>query len=285
MIKTQLDRWLRQHLVGIMAALVMFMGLAGGLWFGLHEWNELRNPDPKPIVIKKKPRPKTPEEKAHSARKTTRRLIKSDRSNVDCKVMKCFALTYDDGPSAHTNKLLDTLKNRRAVATFFVLGIEAIKRPDVLKRTVKENSEIGNHTWSHARLTAIDNASMTSQILQTDQVIQDATGTTPRLVRPPYGSQDSRVAGIAIRPLAIWNIDPEDWKYRDPGHIYQHVISHARPGGIAVLHDIFPASVHASARIVDELQRQGYVLVTMSEMFGINDKNLPSFSRQVLKNL
>lgn len=263
-------------------AVVLLAGLVGGLWFGLHKWEDLRRPNVQQATINKPPKPKTPEQIAEAAREQTRRQVKPDRSNIDCTQMKCIALTYDDGPSKHTERILDSLKRRQAAATFFVLGTQATKHPATLKRTVRERSEIGNHTWNHPDLAHLNNASVTAQILQTDQAVHNAAGVTPRLIRPPYGSYNARVTQIAVRPLAMWSIDTKDWLYRDPEKIYQHVINHAQPGGIVVLHDIHPASVQATPKIIDELQRQRYTLVTMSELFGITDQNLPAFSHKIL---
>lgn len=266
----------------VLVVAILFSGLVVGSWQGLHKWGELQRSKPTKTIVIKSPS-RTPAQKAEATRQRTRRSVKSDRSNIDCAVMKCIALTYDDGPSAHTNDLMDTLKAKKAKATFFVLGTEAAKHPDVLKRMVREGHEIGNHTWNHPRLTQISNPEVSVQILQADNLIKTITGRTPRLVRPPYGAYDASVTQLAIRPLAMWSIDPKDWRFRNPDMAYEHVVAHAHPGGVVVLHDIHAPSVQATPRVIDELQRQGYVLVTMSEMFGVTDKNLPAFSQKVLK--
>lgn len=221
---------------------------------------------------------------AEEARIRTRQLVKPDRSNVDCAIMKCIALTYDDGPEPHLSaKLVDILKEKQAVATFFVLGSRAKAETQTLRRAAKYKNEIANHTWSHSDLTRLNNEQIQHELDHTNITIREITGTQPRLMRPPMGKFDQRVVEVAHMPVALWNVDPRDWWSQDAFAVYAHTVGHAGPGRIVVLHDTHKTTVEASEWIVDELQRQGYVLVTISELFDISDEDMPNLSGQLLR--
>jgi peptidoglycan/xylan/chitin deacetylase (PgdA/CDA1 family) len=190
--------------------------------------------------------------------------------DVDCRSLKCVAITFDDGPGAETYRLLDMLAKEHAVATWFPVGEVLTGRPGMLRQIAKAGNEIGNHTWDHAQLTARSDASIDREVGRTARAIQDITGTRPRLVRPPYGSMSSRVAGELGRlgdPVILWDVDPLDWKYRDADHVYSSVMSQVRPGSIVLMHDIHPTTVAAVPRILRALAGRGYVFVTVSELF------------------
>jgi peptidoglycan/xylan/chitin deacetylase (PgdA/CDA1 family) len=219
---------------------------------------------------------------AETARNHTRQQVAANRSNINCAVMKCIALTFDDGPGAYTNQVLDTLIARNAVATFFVVGNKVASGTGVLQRAVSTHSEIANHSWSHPDFSRLSNDAIVSQVEQTNQAIFNATGSFPKLMRPPYAALDDRIRTQIGMPIALWSIDPMDWLYRDASTVYQKTIARASPGAVIILHDIHPTTVQAVPSIVDELQRQGYVLVTMSELVGINQNNLSNFVGRVI---
>lgn len=214
----------------------------------------------------------------------TRLLVKLDRSNVDCSVMKCLALTFDDGPHPRlTPELLDILKQRSAVATFFVLGLEIPGREKILKRASENHNEISNHTWSHKDLTKLTDKEIAIEVKSTGKAIIKATGVRPNLMRPPMGFYDRRIKKAVRMPLAFWSIDPRDWRDRNPELIRARVLTGAKPGRVVLLHDIYPTTIKAVPDTISELQRRGYVLVTMSELFGITKQNQADFNGRVLR--
>ncbi len=99
------------------------------------------------------------DEKMVGERKS-RKETQGERARVDCAVEKCVALTFDDGPSVHTKKLLDILKENSAVATFFVLGKSVKIQGETVAREVAEGHEIGNHTWDHKNLKKLSAAAV-----------------------------------------------------------------------------------------------------------------------------
>lgn len=182
---------------------------------------------------------------------------------------KMLALTFDDGPDGNTHALLDTLDKYEASATFFILGQKVAGGTGVLQRMVREGHEIGNHSWSHPDLRRLPPQQITSQIADTQAAIKNATGVTPVQMRPPYGAINPVVQQVIASQglsLAMWSVDTNDWQDRDSEVLYQRIMASARDGGIILLHDIHSASVQAAIRAIPDLKRQGYQLVTVSQL-------------------
>jgi peptidoglycan/xylan/chitin deacetylase (PgdA/CDA1 family) len=185
-------------------------------------------------------------------------------------VLACVALTFDDGPGDYTAALLDGLAARGVHATFFVLGSQVVKYPDVVARMAAEGHTIGNHSWLHPKLTNLSVEEAGWQIDATTDAVQQITGTAPTLVRPPYGaSNDTVLAVLAARGDAsiLWSVDTEDWRNRDAGITTQRALATA-PGAIILMHDIHPSTIQAVPGIIDQLQAAGYTLVTVPELLG-----------------
>ena len=190
---------------------------------------------------------------------------------VDCAVAKCIALTFDDGPVTGTADLLDVLRSRGAHATFFVVGRNAERRPDLLRRMVEEGHVVGNHSVTHADLTRLGAKALRRELTETNRAIEKATGTAPTLMRPPFGATDRRVAKAA-RTLGmaqvLWDLDPRDWEDRHRRVVRDRVLAGAHPGAIVISHDTQEETRAAYAEIVDHLIAEGYLLVTVPELLG-----------------
>ncbi|MGH7158344.1 MAG: polysaccharide deacetylase family protein [Candidatus Saccharimonadales bacterium] len=222
-------------------------------------------------------------EAAAAARHNSQNQVGANRENIDCKKMKCIAITYDDGPDTpEGTKLLDALKARNAVTTFCMVGNRVAANAAELKRVVDEKNEICNHSWDHSDLTKLSDSDIKSQIDRTNQAIFGASGLYPKLMRPPYGAVNDHVISQINMPLAMWSVDTRDWKDRNPDIVYQRAIAGAKPGAIILMHEIHDTTIQAAPRIIDELQRQGYILVTVSELFGITKDNIGDFTNKKL---
>src|SRR5437763_7137601 len=104
-----------------------------------------------------------------------------------------IAMTFDDGPSATlTPKLLELLAAHHIKGTFFVIGENVAEHPEIVARAAREGHEIGNHSWSHPNFAKMSDQRVREQLWRTDSAIQNATGTRPTLMRPPYGSITER---------------------------------------------------------------------------------------------
>jgi peptidoglycan/xylan/chitin deacetylase (PgdA/CDA1 family) len=193
------------------------------------------------------------------------------RADVDCASRKCVALTFDDGPLTPTNKLLGILAAYRVKVTFFVVGQNVARYPEVVRRERVEGHELANHSYTHADLADSTPASVESELTRTQDAIRRAAGVTPVLMRPPYGSTDADVAAVTKRlKLAqiLWAVDPLDWKDRDSTIVERRVVNEVRPGYIVLMHDIHPTTVDAVPNIIRRLAAKGYTFVTVSELFG-----------------
>ncbi|WP_129787035.1 polysaccharide deacetylase family protein [Promicromonospora panici] len=186
---------------------------------------------------------------------------------TDCSKVKCIAMTFDDGPAVpETATLLEYLAEYDARATFFVVGQNAAAHPDVLRAEVEAGHEVGNHSWNHPDLTQLSTAEVTSQLDRTSAAIKAATGDEPTLFRPPYGAIDDAVKSATTLSPVLWDVDPEDWKYRDTERVAQTVIAQAGANDVVLLHDIHPTSVAAVPEILRTLTAQGFHFVTVSHL-------------------
>ncbi len=194
----------------------------------------------------------------------------SERRSVDCRVAKCVAITFDDGPGLYTDRLLQALDDAGARVTFFVLGDVSAARPAALKKIAAAGHEIATHTWSHRQLTALTDDEVRSQLTRSADLIESLLGTRPTLMRPPYGSVNTRVKtvlGAREWPIILWSLDPEDWKDRNADTVYRRVVNATSPGEIVLLHDIHKTTVDAVPRILATLKARGYTFVTVSELY------------------
>ncbi len=177
-----------------------------------------------------------------------------------------IALTFDDGPGKYTMQLLEQLENHDAKATFFLVGENVGKHPDVIRKMHDMGCEIGNHTTSHARLTTLADANVLAQINGTNVAIESVIGEGAKFLRPPYGSTDDRIATLANSPLVMWSVDTNDWVSKDALAVRQHVLSEVEDGDIILMHDIHETTVQATLELIPQLIEKGYQLVTISEM-------------------
>ena len=195
---------------------------------------------------------------------------------------KVVALTFDDGPSPTTETILNTLKEYRVMATFFVLGTHIDSHPHVLQRIDREGHDIGNHTNTHLYLPLASTEQIAQEILITEEKIKEVIGRQTSLFRAPYGWSSSEVEKtLSLLQLQNigWDVDPKDWKKGSSEQIAYDVIEEVKPGSIILLHDGPPeqnrsATVKALPIIIRELRAQGYTFVKVSELITIS--NSPS---------
>ncbi|KFG02033.1 hydrolase [Streptomyces scabiei] len=186
---------------------------------------------------------------------------------VDCRKVKCVALTFDDGPVKDTQRLLGILKDRDVRATFYAVGTNVQKNPSTVRDAALADHQIGNHSWDHADLTKLSATKIKSQFSRTDTVIKQATGKKPTTVRAPYGAHNAAVRSAAGRPLVHWSVDTLDWKYRDSARLVKYVNAETRPGDIVLMHDIHKTTVDAVPGIIKALKARGFHFVTVDQLF------------------
>ena len=180
---------------------------------------------------------------------------------------KKIALTFDDGPHPYyTEQLLDGLKERGVHATFFVTGEHAKLHPDIIERIHEEGHLIGNHTYSHIQLRKSNREEFKEQLLQTNEIIEEITGEEVIYVRPPYGTWDKTFEKELNMIPVLWTVDPLDWCSSNVACITEKVVEKAKENDIILMHDYYDTTVTAALNIVDELQEEGYVFVTVEEI-------------------
>lgn len=186
-------------------------------------------------------------------------------SGPDCAVVKCVALTFDDGPSAYTSQLVDTLDSLNVPATFFVTGQMSSSRPNTVKRTYDHGYQVENHTWDHPQLTTLTRPQQLAQFTSTRDFLSGLGIAPTDMLRPPYGAWNANTRTLGV-PLILWSIDTRDWETRNTAKIRAHVRDHIHPGAIVLQHDTIAESVAAVPGIVSDLRAKGYHFVTVEDL-------------------
>ena len=201
----------------------------------------------------------------------------SEKKRID-KKRPMVALTFDDGPHPiNTFRILRALKKYNASATFFMLGNCVKSNPDIPSQVIAQGCEIGTHSMSHPNLVKLDDSNVEMQIGTSSEIIGQKSGKKIHLLRPPYGSYNDIVKQKAKEydlAIILWNIDTEDWKSKNADKIVEHVLTHVEDGDIILMHDIYDTSAEAAERILEELTKQGYQFVTVSELLAQKEISL-----------
>ena len=184
---------------------------------------------------------------------------------------RLVALTFDDGPSHHTDRILDLLEEHGGAATFFVLGYRIENHRSTIERAVQLGSEVAGHSWDHPNMSLLSEEEIKRQIREVSQAIAQFTGEQPRIFRPPYGRTNETVrcaSGQLGYAIVNWTVDTRDWEHRDADHIYNAIMGTVQSGDIVLMHDIYATTVEAVERVIPRLIEEGYRLVTVSELIG-----------------
>ncbi len=191
---------------------------------------------------------------------------------VDCAQVKCVALTFDDGPTPYTDRLLGILTANNAKATFFEIGNKVAANPAGAKRVVDAGMEIGNHTWEHPNMTTLPPSDVPDQFLKANNAIAAATGVTPKLWRPPGGLTDRGVDEQAAKfGLAgiLWDVIPYDWINDSNTAASRYLLmTQIKPGSVVLLHDTYSSTVDLVYQFIPVLKANDYHLVTVSQLLG-----------------
>ena len=195
---------------------------------------------------------------------------------------KVVALTFDDGPDPErTPVVLDKLRKYKVHATFFVMGRRAEQQAKLLQQMVAEGHEIGNHSYSHADFRNKSRSSLKDEIQRCNQTITRITAKKTTLFRPPGGFLSKDLVDLSHEEgmtVAYWSYqtDSKDWvNGKSAASIAQHVIRNIKPGQIILLHDGCPngmQTAQAVTIILEDLKKQGYRFVTMSELMKLEKK-------------
>ena len=189
-----------------------------------------------------------------------------------------LALTFDDGPTAALlDEILDALASRRVRATFFVTGSELALAPDAGRRLVAAGHELGNHTYSHARMVFKSSGFIRDEVERTDSLIRASGHQGQIYFRPPFCY---KLVGLPWflqktgRTSVTWDVEPDSYPdVAATAHgIATHVVDRVRPGSIVLLHvwyDRRHTSRAAIPVIIDAVRAKGYRFVTVSELLSM----------------
>jgi peptidoglycan-N-acetylglucosamine deacetylase len=184
-----------------------------------------------------------------------------------------IALTFDDGPNPYyTPQVLAILKQFGIKATFFCVGRQVARYPDLVKQEYADGNLVGNHSWSHPNLALLSGSEIVSQINLTSDAIQQAIGVRPTFFRPPYGVINARVlaeANLLSLTTIIWNDEALDWTTPGTDVIVSRILNLAADGAIILLHDgggDRSQTIAALPTIITSLQARGFQFVTLQQM-------------------
>ncbi|MCW2506055.1 MAG: polysaccharide deacetylase [Actinomycetia bacterium] len=207
---------------------------------------------------------------------------------------KRVVLTFDDGPSEWTPKVLDVLERYHVTATFFVIGSHVAERPDLLRRMLHDGDEVGNHTFTHVNLANVPAWRLRLELDQTQLTIAAATGYTTDLLRPPYsstvdadvGSDWTSLARMGGYRVVYTNLDTEDWKRPGVPRIVASGTPTGTSGAVVMMHDgggNRSQTVAALSRLILELKARGYSFDTVTQAIGAPSSWRPASHAQRLR--
>lgn len=185
------------------------------------------------------------------------------------------ALTFDDGPSGiFTEKVLDVLAKENVKATFFLIGQKVMGQPELMARLDREGHELGNHTFTHSKVTWLSDEKLAFELEKASLMISEMTGKTVKLFRPPHGTLNS-VKGKLIQQegydIVLWTVNADDFYrtdrgMRSPSSIANRVLGQVAGGDVILMHDNSQQLADALPLIIAGLKQKGYTLVTVSEL-------------------
>ena len=179
------------------------------------------------------------------------------------------ALTFDDGPSEYTSRILDTLQKHGGRVSFFVDGIRIAEHKSKVIRAHLMDCEVLCHAWDHPDLTTLSPDEIKTQLTDTINAIEAVTGKVTKMFRPPYGYINETVTKVAKEmglALINWSVDPNDWDTSDVDKILDYIMSNVKDGDIVLCHDVYDSTAKAMDILIPELIEQGCQLVTVSEL-------------------
>ncbi len=193
-------------------------------------------------------------------------------------------LTFDDGPSGgFTPEILKILAEKKVYATFFLVGKHVEQHPEIARQIVDQGHEVGNHTYGHITVPNSPPPQLTAQIVRTNLIVLQQTGTYPLYLRPPRGLYDMRMRRIAKllgQELVLWSLSSQDWHPRaTTAGVIRRVLDRVSPGDIILFHDSGSLlnsegssrrpTVEALGPIIDGLREKGLDIVKLEDYLAL----------------
>ena len=194
---------------------------------------------------------------------------------------KVVALTFDDGPHPeYTEQILNLMDQYGAKGTFFLVGEQAEKNPQIVLRMYEDGHEIANHTYTHPFTKSVP--TIMKEVDKTNEILFSITGHSPKLFRPVEGYYTDELINEVVKKgykmvMWSWHQDTEDWANPGVKKIVNKVLTGTRPGDVILFHDAGgdrSQTIKALEEILPELKRQGYQFVTISELLESQSGNV-----------
>lgn len=182
-----------------------------------------------------------------------------------------IAITFDDGPiPGNTKEILRILDEHQVKAAFFCIGHRIAKNPDVLREVDQRGHLIGNHSYWHGKTFDLQLASaIEKELKDTDEMITQTIGHTPRLFRPPYGVTNPMVATAIRRRKHIvvgWSVRSFDTVIRNPEKLFNRVTKSLKGGDIILFHDFSASTLHILPSFLEHVKKLGLKVVRVDEL-------------------
>jgi len=183
------------------------------------------------------------------------------------------SLTFDDGPTERTGKILDLLRGAGVHTTYFLIGRSAAGNLDAVKRQDREGGGVADHTWTHADLTKLSAADRNSELARSQKLLEQAVGQPITLFRPPYGATDNAVSRAATRLgllEILWSVDSRDSLGADQTGIVANVAAGMAPGAIMLMHETYDRSLAALPTVLSDAKKKQIRLVSIPELLTLD---------------
>lgn len=191
-------------------------------------------------------------------------------------------LTFDNGyENGYTDDILDTLKEKKVPATFFVTGHYLKKQPELIKRMANEGHIVGNHSWHHPDLTKVSDTRFKKEIKMVEDEFTRITGKKGMsFIRPPRGIFSERTLALSEElgyKNVFWSLAFVDWKtdqQKGWKYAYNNIMKQIHPGAIILLHTVSKDNAEALPKVIDDLRKKGYTFKSLNDL--VMDKMIPN---------
>lgn len=187
-----------------------------------------------------------------------------------CSVKVCdvkqVSITFDDGPSIFTPKLLDYLKEKEVPVTFFLIGCQISQHGDTIKRQIAEGHAIAYHSYDHSDQRNNSPSLVAAHYNQSAKLLMEHAGGTFSYWRAPGGYFNRDVLNAVPLPHIYWSLDTRDWVRKNAQSVYEYIIKNVKDGDIILLHDLYLTSVDAAIMAIDEMVAGDYEFVSLEEL-------------------
>lgn len=191
-------------------------------------------------------------------------------SNAENKV----CITFDDGPCEQTAAILDILRSHNVHASFFCIGEQLKRYPDIARRIVEEGHTLGNHSFSHKSIFPVKGVTgIRKEIVDTQELAAKVTGHTPAFFRPPFGVTNPLIANALENDKLItvgWSIRSLDTITRERKKIVEQIRKNIEPGSIILLHDCLGESAALLKEVLAICREKNLTPISLDEAFVSN---------------